>query len=113
MSPSSHPVVSSHPSRASARNHASKPAETSPKTTRPGHPGRTGMKKSACSAPPKSQNRPYDNRPSPGPAHTARRSSPEEDAVRVVFPGEPPRLIPGAAQALLRILLKAAEGAAE
>ena len=56
-------------------------------------------KKKACSAPHKSRNRPYDNRPEPGPA----RATP----IRVVFPGEPPRLTPGAARALLRILLKA------
>lgn len=71
------------------------------------------QKKSACSGPPKSPNRPYDNRPRSGPGRTARRESVDENAVRVVLPDEPPRLTPGAAQALLRILLKAAEGAAE
>lgn len=55
--------------------------------------------------PPKTTNRPYDNRPRSGPARA--------DAVRVLPPDEPPRLTPGAARALLRILLKAAEGAAE
>ena len=33
--------------------------------------------------------------------------SPDTNAVRVVLPDEPPRLTPGAAAALLRILLKA------
>lgn len=57
--------------------------------------------------PPKSRNRPYDNRPRSGPGRAARRPSPRENAVRVVLPDEPPRLTPGAAQALLRILIKA------
>ena len=79
-------------------------------------------KKKACSAPHKSQNRPYDNRPRSGPDRPVRRTSPDKDAVRVILPDEPPRLTPGAAQALLRILLKAharlsddatTEGAAE
>ena len=71
---------------------------------------RDGQEK-ACSAPHKSRTRPYDNRPRSGPCH-AKRST-DTNAVRVVLPDEPPRLTPGAAQALLRILLKAAEGAAE
>ncbi len=66
---------------------------------------RTG-KKTPCSAPHKPRNRPYDNRPEPGPAPAARRASPEV-SIRVDLPGEPPRLTPGAARALLRILLKA------
>ena len=57
--------------------------------------------------PPKSRDRPYDNRPRSGPGRTARRTSPDRTAVRVILPDEPPRLTPGAAQALLRILLKA------
>ena len=71
----------------------------------------TRQEKGACSGPPKSQNRPYYNRPRSGPPRAARTSS-DENAVRVVLPDEPPRLTSGAAQALLRILLKAAEGAA-
>lgn len=35
------------------------------------------------------------------------RTSPETNAVRVVLPGEPSRLTPGAARALLQVLLKA------
>jgi hypothetical protein len=97
MSRLSHPVVSSHPSRVSARKRANKPDETNDETT--------AQKKRARPGPPKTQNRPYDNRPRSGPART--------DAVRVVLPDEPPRLTPGAARALLRILLKAAEGAPE
>jgi hypothetical protein len=81
----------------------------------------TGQKKKACSEPPKSRNRPYDNRPRSGSGRAARRTSPDKDAVRVVLPDEPPRLTPGAATALLRILVKArdrladnnTEGAAE
>jgi hypothetical protein len=113
MNPLSHPVVSSHPSRASARKRAYTADETSAETTGPGRPGVTGQKKKACSGPPKSSNRPYDNRPRSGPDRAARRTSPDTDAVRVVLPDEPPRLTPGAATALLRILLKAAEGAVE
>jgi hypothetical protein len=88
----SHPVVSSHPSRASARKRASTADETNAET-------KTG--------PPKSGNRPYDNRPRSGPVRAARRTLRDENAVRVVLPDEPPRLAPGAAAALLRILLKA------
>ena len=65
---------------------------------------RTG-KRNACSAPHKTTNRPYDNRPRSGPGRASRPRSSE--AIRVVLPDEPPRLTPGAARALLRILLKA------
>jgi hypothetical protein len=68
----------------------------------------THREENACSGPPKTRKRPYDNRPKPGPGRTARRSSPE-NAVRVILPSEPPRLTPGAARALLRVLLKAHE----
>ena len=67
---------------------------------------RDGQEK-ACSTPHKSRTRPYDNRPRQGPGRTAPRTSPDTNAVRVVLPDEPPRLTPGAAAALLRILLKA------
>lgn len=66
----------------------------------------TSRKENDRSAPPKSRNRPYDNRPGSRPGCPKRRV-PEADAVRVVMPDEPPRLTPGAAKALLRILLKA------
>jgi hypothetical protein len=66
----------------------------------------TARKEKACSGPPKSRKRPYDNRPRSGPDH-AKRQEPPDDAIRVVLPDEPPRLTPGAARALLRILLKA------
>jgi hypothetical protein len=109
----SHPVVSSHPSRVSARKRANTADETSAETTGPERPDVTGQKKKACSGPPKSSNRPYDNRPRSGPGRSARRTSPDTNGVRVVLPDEPPRLTAGAATALLRILLKAAKGAAE
>jgi hypothetical protein len=64
-------------------------------------------KKKACSGPLKTKTRPYDNRPRSGPGGAARRTSPDENAVRVVLPDEPPRLTPEAARVLLRILLKA------
>ena len=67
----------------------------------------SGQKKRACLGPPKSGNRPYDNRPRSGPGRTAQRTSPDTNAVRVVLPGEPPRLTPEAARPLLRILLNA------
>jgi hypothetical protein len=73
---------------------------------------RTG-KKSGCSAPHKTKNRPYDNRPGSGPGRTARRTSPDTNAVEVVLPDQPPRLTPGAAQALLRILIKARDRLAD
>ncbi len=63
--------------------------------------------RNACSWPPRTKNRPYDNRPRSGSNRTARRASTETNAVRVVLPDEPPRLTPEAAQVLLRILLKA------
>ncbi len=63
-------------------------------------------KKKACSAPPRTRNRPYDGRPRSGPGRAKRRPSADED-IRVVLPDEPPPLTPGAAAALLRILLKA------
>jgi hypothetical protein len=88
----SHPVVSSHSSRASARKRANTPAETNAET-KPG--------------PPKRRNRPYDNRPRSGPARATRRTPHDDEAVRVVLPDEPPHLTPGAAVALLRILVKA------
>jgi hypothetical protein len=112
MSPLSRPVVSSHPSRVSARKRAYIAGETNTETTGPGRPGVNGQKKKACSGPPKSTNRPYDNRPRSGPGRAALRTSPDTNAVRVVLPDELPRLTPGAATALLRILLKAAKGAA-
>lgn len=104
MSRLSHPVVSSHPSRVSARKRANAADETNDETS--------GQKKGVRPGPPKTQNRPYDNRPRSGPARTARRTSPDAAAIRVALPDEPPRLTPGAARALFRILLKAAEGAA-
>jgi hypothetical protein len=67
----------------------------------------TGRKEKACSGPPKSRSRPYDNRPRSGPGRAKRRTPSEPGAVRVILPTEPPRLTPGAARALLRILLKA------
>ena len=69
---------------------------------------RTGKEK-ACSAPRKSRNRPYDNRPESRPAPAKRPAPRETDAIRVVLPAEPPALNPEAARALLRILLKAHE----
>jgi hypothetical protein len=92
--PLPHPVVSSHPSRASARKRANTPAETSTETKL---------------GPPKTRTRPYDNRPRSGPDRAGQRAPQGEQAVRVVLPEEPPRLTPGAAAALLRVLLKAYE----
>jgi hypothetical protein len=63
-------------------------------------------KERACSAPHKTKNRPYDNRPRSGPGRANRRTE-TDNAVRVILPDEPPRLTPGAAAALLRILIKA------
>jgi hypothetical protein len=63
-------------------------------------------KKKACSAAPKKKNRPYDSRPRSGSGRAAQGTR-DEKAIRVVLPDEPPRLTPGAAGALLRILLKA------
>ena len=70
-------------------------------------------KKKACSAPLKNENRPYDNRPSSGPGRTARRTSPDAYAVRVVLPDEPPTLTPEVARVLLRIVLKARDRLAD
>jgi hypothetical protein len=63
-------------------------------------------KERACSAPHKTKNRPYDNRPRSGPGRANRRTQ-ADSVVRVILPDEPPRLTPGAAAVLLRILLKA------
>jgi hypothetical protein len=67
----------------------------------------TSRKENPCSGPPKSRNRPYDNRPRSGPRRDTRRKTPDKEPIRVILPDEPPRLTPGAAAALLRILLKA------
>ena len=64
-------------------------------------------KKKACSGPPKSRNRPYDNRPRSGPVPAKQRTPRKTDAIRVDLPDEPPTLTPEAAWALLRILIKA------
>jgi hypothetical protein len=61
----------------------------------------------ACSAPPKTKNRPYDNRPRPARGRAKRRTSQDVTAVRVILPDGPPALTPEAARVLLRILLKA------
>ena len=63
-------------------------------------------KKKACSAPHKSRNRPYDNRPGSGSAPVKRRTRRKPDAIRVDLPDEL-TLTPEAAWALLRILIKA------
>jgi hypothetical protein len=62
---------------------------------------------SGCSAPHKTKNRPYDNRPGSGPAPAKQRAPRKTDAIRVDLPDEPPTLTPEAAWALLRILIKA------
>lgn len=67
----------------------------------------TGRRANARRRPPKSSNRPYDNRPKSGQRRARPRTSARTNGVRVVLPDEPPRLTPGAAAALLRILLKA------
>ena len=64
-------------------------------------------KKKACSGPPKTKTRPYDNRPRPGQAPAKQRASRTTDAIRVDLPADPPTFTPEAAWALLRILLKA------
>ena len=61
--------------------------------------------KNGCSAAPKSKNRPYDNRPGPGPDRAKRRSPRKTDAIRLDLPDEL-TLTPEAAWALLRILIK-------
>jgi hypothetical protein len=66
----------------------------------------TARKERACSGPPKSRTRPYDNRPGTGLKRAPDRK-PGGDQIRVLLPSEPPRLTPGAARALLRILVKA------
>jgi hypothetical protein len=63
-------------------------------------------KKKACSAPHKSRNRPYDNRPRSGPANAKQRTPGKTDAIRVDLPHEL-TLTPEAAWALLKILIKA------
>jgi hypothetical protein len=60
-----------------------------------------------CSAPHKSENRPYDNRPRPDRGRAKRRTSQDVTAIRVILPDGPPVLNPEAARVLLRILLKA------
>jgi hypothetical protein len=72
-----------------------------------------GRKEKAAQGPPKTKNRPYDNRPRSGPGRAERRTPPTTNAIRVVLPDEPPRLTPGAAAALLRILIKAHDQLAE
>jgi hypothetical protein len=66
----------------------------------------TARKQSACSGPPKSRSRPYDNRPGSGPGRMPRHAQDQGD-IHVILPAEPPRLTPGAARALLRVLVKA------
>jgi hypothetical protein len=63
-------------------------------------------KKKACSGPPKTRNRPYDNRPGSGRAPAKQRAPRKADAIRVDLPDEL-TLTPEAAWALLRILIKA------
>jgi hypothetical protein len=63
-------------------------------------------KKKACSAPHKSRDRPYDNRPRSGPANAKQRTPRKTDAIRVDLPDEL-TLTPEAAWALLKILIKA------
>jgi hypothetical protein len=61
----------------------------------------------ACSAARNSQTRPYDSRPRSGQNRAKRRTPDKAETIRVILPGEPPRLNPAAARVLLRILLKA------
>jgi hypothetical protein len=61
----------------------------------------------ACSGPPKTQSRPYDNRPGTGPSRAPKRQQPSTARVRLVLPDEPLQLTPGAARVLMRIILKA------
>jgi len=76
-------------------------------------PSLTGRPHSPCSHPPKRRGAAYDHRPGAGPGRTRRRANPaaaDRQRVRVILPGEPPRLTPAAARALLRVLLKAQAG---
>ena len=107
MNDLSHPVVSSHSSRASARKRANTADETNAETTWADRRGKSGYKEQSCPGPPKSQTRPYDNRPSSRPGRTIRWTAADTDPINVVLPDEPPRLTPGAARALLRLLVKA------
>jgi hypothetical protein len=66
----------------------------------------TGKPQTPCSHPPKRRGPAYDRRPGAGPGRT-RPGSTDSRRVRVILPGEPPRLTPAAARALLDILLKA------
>ncbi len=61
----------------------------------------------ACSAPRKSQKRPYDSRPRQARDQAKRRMPTTTETVRMILPAEPPPLTPQAARILLRILLKA------
>jgi hypothetical protein len=83
-----------------ARRHTAR-AATAPVTGRPHKP---------CSPPPKPRPAAYDRRPTAGPGRAPRRAqrqSAQTRQVRVELPDEPPQLTPGAARALLRVLLKA------
>jgi hypothetical protein len=76
----------------------------------------TGRGQQPCSGPPKRRGAAYDRRPGAGPGRTTRSARPRvpsTERVRVILPDEPPRLTPAAAQALLRILLKAQAMAAD
>jgi len=83
-------------------------------------PPAPGGRKKPCSQPlshpPKRRNPAYDHRPGAGPGRPHQRARPraaDHQRVRVILPDEPPRLTPGAARALLRILLKARARATE
>src|SRR5450759_3930125 len=72
----------------------------------------TGRRQRPCSGTPKSRPGAYDHRPGAGPGrtpHRTQRHGTDRRPVRVVLPDEPPTLTPAAAQALLRVLLKAYE----
>lgn len=71
-----------------------------------GKPRVTRTPQRACSPPPKSGPAAYPRRPG------AQRDG-ERPPVRLELPGEPPRLTPAAARALLQILLKAYAQATE
>lgn len=66
----------------------------------------TARTQRACSGPPKTHSRPYDNRPGAEPNRAPKRQ-PSAARVRLILPGEAPQLTPGAARVLMRILLKA------